>query len=260
MAVIGPPRSAFRVSPGLAQYAGRCGGYLERRDPEFEAKALKSCVPIRKLRSCAPQHRQAHRDMEPIKDTLGSGGDELEHCTGLLAPVGQEGDVPIGLQTLARERVEQSPHRLGVVAVQQTDVASITEASPRPGATPKQQPLRCSAGSTCYPIQPPSRWSSASDSGKGMGRDGCVTFNPDEAVQERLRLVLAKFRELRSAKAIIRHLRHGKLLLPVRPLHGPAPHDVVWPNNGFLFDSALSRQPAAAKIAAAVLRKCRSEH
>lgn len=59
-------------------------------------------------------------------------------------------------------------------------------------------------------------------------RDGSVTFNPDEEVQERLRLVLAKFRELRSAKAVMRYLRRGNLLLPVRPLHGPAPHDVVW--------------------------------
>jgi DNA invertase Pin-like site-specific DNA recombinase len=59
-------------------------------------------------------------------------------------------------------------------------------------------------------------------------RDGSVTFNPDEEVQERLRLVFAKFRELRSAKAVMRYLRRGNLLLPVRPLHGPAPHDVVW--------------------------------
>ena len=59
-------------------------------------------------------------------------------------------------------------------------------------------------------------------------RDGSVTFNPDEEVQERLRLVFAKFRELRSAKAVMRYLRHGNLPLPVRPLHGPAPHDVVW--------------------------------
>jgi DNA invertase Pin-like site-specific DNA recombinase len=59
-------------------------------------------------------------------------------------------------------------------------------------------------------------------------RDGSVTFNPDEEVQERLRLVFAKFRELRSAKAVMRHLRRGNLLLPVRPLRGPAPHDVVW--------------------------------
>lgn len=59
-------------------------------------------------------------------------------------------------------------------------------------------------------------------------RDGSVTFNPDEEVQERLRLVFTKFRELRSAKAVMRYLRRGNLLLPVRPLHGPAPHDVVW--------------------------------
>ena len=59
-------------------------------------------------------------------------------------------------------------------------------------------------------------------------RDGSVTFNPDEEVQERLRLVFAKFQELRTAKAVVRYLRHGNLLLPVRPLHGPAPHDVVW--------------------------------
>jgi hypothetical protein len=55
-------------------------------------------------------------------------------------------------------------------------------------------------------------------------RDGGVTFNPDEEVQERLRLVFAKFRKLRSAKAVMRYLRGGNLLLPVRP----APHEVVW--------------------------------
>src|SRR5271167_4776282 len=60
------------------------------------------------------------------------------------------------------------------------------------------------------------------------GRDGSVTLNPDEEVQERLRLVFIKFRELRSAKAVMRYLRRGNILLPVRPLHGPAPHDVVW--------------------------------
>lgn len=64
--------------------------------------------------------------------------------------------------------------------------------------------------------------------GLAHNRDGGVTFNPDEEVQERLRLVFAKFRELRSAKAVMRYLRRSSLLLPVRPLHGPAPHDVVW--------------------------------
>ena len=64
--------------------------------------------------------------------------------------------------------------------------------------------------------------------GLSHNRDGSVTFNPDEEVQERLRLVFAKFRELRSAKAVMRYLRSSNLLLPVRPLLGPAPHDVVW--------------------------------
>jgi len=64
--------------------------------------------------------------------------------------------------------------------------------------------------------------------GLTQNRDSGVTFNPDEEVQERLRLVFAKFRELHSAKAVVRYLRHGKLPVPVRPLRGPAPHDVVW--------------------------------
>jgi DNA invertase Pin-like site-specific DNA recombinase len=45
-----------------------------------------------------------------------------------------------------------------------------------------------------------------------QNRGGSVTFNPDEEVQERLRLVFAKFRELRSAKAVMRYLRGSNLL------------------------------------------------
>src|SRR5262249_39971592 len=37
-----------------------------------------------------------------------------------------------------------------------------------------------------------------------------------------------KFRELRSAKAVMRHFQEANLLLPVRPLAGPSPHDTVW--------------------------------
>ena len=40
--------------------------------------------------------------------------------------------------------------------------------------------------------------------------------------------MFAKFRELRSAKAVMRYLRGSNLLLPVRPLLGPTPHEVVW--------------------------------
>jgi DNA invertase Pin-like site-specific DNA recombinase len=60
------------------------------------------------------------------------------------------------------------------------------------------------------------------------GRDGRVALNPDEEVQARLLHLFAKFRELRSAKAVMRHFQEANLLLPVRPLAGPSPHDVVW--------------------------------
>ena len=64
--------------------------------------------------------------------------------------------------------------------------------------------------------------------GLTRGRDGGIGLNPDEEVQARLRLVFAKFRELRSAKAVMRYLRRAGLALPVRPLRGPAPYEVVW--------------------------------
>ena len=60
------------------------------------------------------------------------------------------------------------------------------------------------------------------------GRDSRVGLNPDEEVQARLLHLFAKFRELRSAKAVMRHFQEANLLVPVRPLAGPAPHDLVW--------------------------------
>jgi hypothetical protein len=52
--------------------------------------------------------------------------------------------------------------------------------------------------------------------------------NPDEEVQARLQLVFAKFTELGSARGVMRYLRANNLPLPVRPLRGPAPHEVLW--------------------------------
>jgi DNA invertase Pin-like site-specific DNA recombinase len=60
------------------------------------------------------------------------------------------------------------------------------------------------------------------------GRDGRVVLNPDEEVQARLLLLFAKFQELPSAKAVMRYLQQAGLRLPVRPLRGPAPHEVLW--------------------------------
>lgn len=64
--------------------------------------------------------------------------------------------------------------------------------------------------------------------GLAYGRGGEVILNPDEEVQARLQLVFARFREMQSANAVARDLRRHGLMLPVRPLHGPAPHEVAW--------------------------------
>jgi len=64
--------------------------------------------------------------------------------------------------------------------------------------------------------------------GLAYDRAGAVILNPDEEVQARLHLVFAKFAELQSARGVMRFLRASGLPLPVRPLLGPAPHEVVW--------------------------------
>jgi DNA invertase Pin-like site-specific DNA recombinase len=64
--------------------------------------------------------------------------------------------------------------------------------------------------------------------GLAHDRAGAIILNPDEEVSARIELVFAKFRELRTARAVMRFLRAQGLPLPVRPLLGPSPHDVVW--------------------------------
>jgi excisionase family DNA binding protein len=59
-------------------------------------------------------------------------------------------------------------------------------------------------------------------------QSGEVIFHPDEEVEARIRLVFAKFAELKVANAVRRYFQQQVLLLPSRPLKGPAPHDVVW--------------------------------
>jgi DNA invertase Pin-like site-specific DNA recombinase len=59
-------------------------------------------------------------------------------------------------------------------------------------------------------------------------RSGQISLNPDEEVQARIHLVFSKFRELQTARGVMRYLRTHQLTLPVRPLHGPSPHEVIW--------------------------------
>jgi len=47
--------------------------------------------------------------------------------------------------------------------------------------------------------------------GLAYGRDGRIGFNPDEEVHARLLHLFAKFRELRSAKAVIAPFSRGQL-------------------------------------------------
>lgn len=57
---------------------------------------------------------------------------------------------------------------------------------------------------------------------------GAIVLNPDQEIQERLRHVFAEFRRLQSAKAVAVALRRADLAVPVRPVVGPAPQQVVW--------------------------------
>jgi DNA invertase Pin-like site-specific DNA recombinase len=58
--------------------------------------------------------------------------------------------------------------------------------------------------------------------------DGAVILPPDAEVQARLRLIFATFDALGSAWAVRDSLAHQRLLVPSRPLHGPAPHETIW--------------------------------
>jgi DNA invertase Pin-like site-specific DNA recombinase len=64
--------------------------------------------------------------------------------------------------------------------------------------------------------------------GLSRARSGEIVLHPDEQVQKRIEFVFRKFSELHSAKAVMRELRQHDLPLPVRPLRGPAPHEIAW--------------------------------
>ncbi|MFC4595058.1 recombinase family protein [Sphingobium tyrosinilyticum] len=55
-------------------------------------------------------------------------------------------------------------------------------------------------------------------------------LNLDVQVQERIRLLFDIFTRLGTAKAVVRYLRRADLAPPVRPLKGPAPHELAWRN------------------------------
>jgi DNA invertase Pin-like site-specific DNA recombinase len=77
-------------------------------------------------------------------------------------------------------------------------------------------------------------------------RTGEVMLHPDEEIQARIRLVFEKFAELKIAKAVMRYFHQHGLLLPSRPLQGPAPHEVVWRSARSSQILAMLKNPAYA--------------
>jgi DNA invertase Pin-like site-specific DNA recombinase len=82
--------------------------------------------------------------------------------------------------------------------------------------------------------------------GLAQDRFGRIALAPDEEVQARIHLLFAKFRELQSARAVMRYLRRNELYLPVRPLIGPAPHELVWREATSARVSTVLHNPAYA--------------
>jgi len=78
--------------------------------------------------------------------------------------------------------------------------------------------------------------------------DGTVQYDPDAEVQARIRLVFAKFTEFGSAKAVLRYFHQTGLLLPSRPLRGPAPHPLQWEPARASRILALLHNPAYAGV------------
>jgi DNA invertase Pin-like site-specific DNA recombinase len=75
---------------------------------------------------------------------------------------------------------------------------------------------------------------------------GGTMLNPDAEVQARIRLVFERFASLGSAKAVVRYLRKADLALPVRPLRGPAPHEIVWREANDARVRSILKNPAYA--------------
>jgi DNA invertase Pin-like site-specific DNA recombinase len=82
--------------------------------------------------------------------------------------------------------------------------------------------------------------------GLAYDRAGRILLNPDEEVQARLCLVFVKFRELQTARGVLRYLRAHSLRMPVRPLRGPAPHDLEWRDASIAHVHSILRNPAYA--------------
>jgi DNA invertase Pin-like site-specific DNA recombinase len=76
--------------------------------------------------------------------------------------------------------------------------------------------------------------------------DGTVHFDPDAAVQERIRLVLQKFAELGSMQKVLRYLVKHQLLLPRRQTSGLDAGEVLWKEPSINAVTSILKNPAYA--------------
>lgn len=58
--------------------------------------------------------------------------------------------------------------------------------------------------------------------------DGTVCFDPDQSIQDRIRLIFAKFRELGSIQKVLRYFVRHELKIPRRQMSGPRIGEVLW--------------------------------
>jgi DNA invertase Pin-like site-specific DNA recombinase len=82
--------------------------------------------------------------------------------------------------------------------------------------------------------------------GLARGPDGSVHFDPDQSVQDRIRLVFARFRELGSAQKVLRHLARNGLKLPRRQTSGLYAGQVLWKDPSPSAVHSILKNPAYA--------------
>jgi DNA invertase Pin-like site-specific DNA recombinase len=80
--------------------------------------------------------------------------------------------------------------------------------------------------------------------------EGNVAFDPDDSVQERIRLVFHKFLELRTIQKVLRYLVQHELKLPRRQISGLYAGDVLWkPPTRHALESILGNPAYAGAFA-----------
>jgi DNA invertase Pin-like site-specific DNA recombinase len=76
--------------------------------------------------------------------------------------------------------------------------------------------------------------------------DGIAQFDPDESIQDRIRLVFTKFLELGSAQKVVRFLVRNRLKVPRRQMSGPRIGEIVWKEPCICAMRSILKNPAYA--------------